>query len=64
LAHGVIGEEADGAGSERRQAGEARGLVSAEGLMERGEDVALDMDSALAFGDGDFAAASDDALVG
>ncbi len=43
LAHGVVGEEADCAGGERRQARQARGLVAAERVAQHGEDVALDI---------------------
>ena len=64
LAHGIVGEVADGAGGEGRQAGEARRLVAAERVAEHGEDVALCTRGFTAFGDGDFAAARDDALEG
>ena len=40
LADDVVGEEADGAGGEGRQAGKARGGVAVEGELELGEDVA------------------------
>ena len=64
LADGVVGEEAHRAGGEGRQALEARGLVAAEGAAQHGEDVAVGLDDLLAFGDGDLAAAGDDALEG
>ncbi len=41
LADGVVGEEADGAGGEGRQARQPRGLVAAERVAQHGEDVAL-----------------------
>ncbi len=64
LTDGVISEEADGAGGEGRQALEAGGLMSAQGAAQHGEDVAIRLDNFLAFGDGDLAAARDDALEG
>ncbi len=64
LAHGIVGEEADGACGEGRQAGEARGFVAAERVAQHGEDVALQAGGLAAFGDGNLAAARDDALEG
>ena len=40
LADDVVGEEADGAGGEGRQPGQAGGGVAGEGGLELGEDVA------------------------
>ena len=62
LAHGIVREEADSAGSERGQARQARGLVAAERVAQHGEDVALHAGGFAALGDGDFAAARHDAL--
>ena len=42
LADDVVGEEADGAGGEGRQAGDAGGLVAAERVAKQREDVAFD----------------------
>ena len=64
MADDVVAEESDGTGGEWRQAGNVRGGVSAEGFAEDGEDVAFEVDDALALGDGDLAAAGDDALIG
>ena len=64
LADGVIREKADGAGGEGRQALEPRRLVSAQRAAQHGEDVAIHLDNFFAFGDGDLAAARDDALEG
>ena len=64
LAHGIVGKEADRAGGERRQAGQARRLVAAERVAQHGEDVAFDARGLSAFGDGDLAAAGHDALEG
>ena len=49
LAYDIVGKEADRAGSERRQAGQARGGVAAEGLLQLGEDVALEGAAARQF---------------
>ena len=64
LAHGVVGEEADGAGGERGQARQPRGLVAAERVAQHGKDVALHAGGFAALGDGDVAAARHNALEG
>ena len=63
-AHCVIGEKADRARAEGWKACDARRFVAAECIAERCEGVAFKMRGALALGDGEVAAASDDALVG
>ena len=62
LAHGIVGKEADGAGGERGQARQPRGLVAAERIAQHGEDVALHVGGLAALGDGDLAAARHNAL--
>ena len=55
LADDVVGEEADGAGGEGREAGEARGSVAGERRLQLGEDVAgrsCGACAALVHGDG------------
>ena len=64
LTDDVVAEESDCAGGEGRQTGNVRGGVSAECFAQDGEDVALEVDDALALGDGYLAAAGDDALIG
>ena len=64
LAHGVVGEVADGACGERRQTRQPRGFVPAERVAQHGEDVALSPSGFAALGDGDFAASRYDALEG
>ena len=68
LAHDVVAEETDGSGGKGRKPGKDGGPVTAEGVLEGGEDVAF----ALAAGGGGAAAlvndevtaARDDALIG
>ena len=64
LADGVVGEKAHRAGGKGRQPLQPRRLVAAERAAQHGEDVALDLDDLLAFGDGDLAAPRHDALEG
>ena len=47
LAHGVVGEVADGAGGERGQARQARRLVAAERVAQHRKDVSFDAWSVL-----------------
>ena len=64
LADGIVGEKAHRAGGKRRQAGKPRRLVAAERAAQHGEDVVFNASDFSAFGDGDLAAARDDALEG
>ncbi len=64
LADGVIGEKAHRSGGKGRQPLEPRRLVPGERPPQHGEDVALDLDDLLAFGDGDLAPPRHDALEG
>ena len=64
LADDVVGEEADGSGGEGWQAGNAGGIVAFEGVIPEGEDVAVDLTGARAFGDLDGAAARDELAIG
>ena len=52
LADCVISEITNGAGSEGGKAGQARGLVAAERVAQRGENVAFHVGGAPSLGDG------------
>ena len=62
LAHRIVSEKAHSAGRKRGQPRQARGFVAAERVAKHGEDVALNMGSLAAFGDGDLAPARHNAL--
>ena len=64
LADDVVGEEADRAGGERRQALHAGGRVAVEGVAEQGEDVAGNGARLAVLGDLDLVAVGDDAAAG
>ncbi len=64
LAHCVVGQVADRAGGERRQAFDAGRLVATERVAQDGKDVAFDCRRLAAFGHGDAAPASHNALEG